>query len=123
MSDYSNGPEDSDDSWIPDEALNSLVAERTVHPDESEEQLTRRLFRENSSSAALGIIHIAVYGTNERTRLDASKYVVERVLGKVGDDAFDAEKSPLELMLEGVMRQAETFTQVAATTNSAEEEM
>lgn len=117
MSDYINGPEDSDDAidnWIPDEALKGLVTEREVHPEESEEMLTRRLFRENSANAALGIIHIAVHGTNERTRLDASKYVVERVLGKVGDDAFDAAKSPLESLMEGVLMQAEAYTTAAA---------
>ena len=130
MSDYNQGPEDErfkkdpteplvgriegEDSWVADEALASLVSERQVHPEETEEQLTRRLFRENSANAALGIIHIAVHGANERTRLDASKYVIERVLGKVGDDAFQAEKSPLESLMEGVLQQAEAFTTAAA---------
>lgn len=113
-SDNTPNADENDDSWIADEALASLVTEREVHPDETEEQMTRRLFRENAANAALAIIHTAVHGTNERTRLDASKYVVERVLGKVGDDAYDAEKSPLEALMEGVLKSAEEFTMVAA---------
>lgn len=122
-------PDDDDDrprssfdkDWVPDEALAALTSERSLSPDETEEQLTRRLFRENAANAALGIIHIAVHGTNERTRLDASKYVVERVLGKVGDDAYDAEKSPLEALMEGVLQQAEAFTTAAAAVPNTKE--
>lgn len=106
---YDRSIEGDDKSWVPDDALASLVSERAINPDESEEQLTRRLFKENSASAALQIIHVSHHGTNERTRLDASKYIVERVLGKIGDDKFEGEKNPLEALMEGVLEQAEAF--------------
>jgi len=82
--------EESDSSWVPDDALNALIAERTIHTEEDNEQIARRLLRENVGAAILGIVHTAIHGTNERTRLDAQKYITERVLGRVGDDAYGA---------------------------------
>ena len=84
--------------WVPDEALDALTAEREFHPAEDEKQLTRRLFRENSPVAAMGIINTAKHDPNSRVRLDAQKYIIERVLGKVGDDAT-GDKLPLETFL------------------------
>ena len=111
-----------DENWVPDAALKGLITEREVHPEESEEQLTRRLFRENSAAAALGIIHVSKHGQNERTRLDASKYIVERVLGKVGDDAYEGEKSPLELLMAGVLQSAESFANNPSNASTKTEE-
>lgn len=88
--------------WIPDEALNALVQERAVHPEESPEQMARRLILENLGQVTLGVIHTALWGSNERTRLDAQKYLMERALGRVGDDAFGDVQSPIEKFLTGV---------------------
>jgi hypothetical protein len=41
----------------------------------------RRLFEENSARAALQIIRLSEGASGERVRLDASKYIIERVLG------------------------------------------
>lgn len=84
------GDDDNDlpDTWKSDAALNALISERTLSPDESDEAMARRLLSENVAAAVLGITHIAQHGGNERLRLDAQKYIVERVLGKVGDDAY-----------------------------------
>ena len=88
--------------WVPDDALQSLVTERELHEGETEEQMARRLLIENVGAATLSIINVALHGSTERTRLDASKYVVERVLGRVGDDAFGGTRSPAELLIEEV---------------------
>ena len=88
--------------WVPDEAMKALVAERDVHPDETPEQTARRLLIENLGPVTLGLIHTALHGSTERTRLDAQKYVMERVLGRVGDDAYGAVDSPIESFLRGV---------------------
>lgn len=105
--DDSNDSSEFDDGaeevpWVPEAALESLVAEKTVHPEEDHEATARRLFRENVGQVTLGILHTAVHGSNERVRLDAQKYVVERVLGKVGDDAFDGDRSPVASFIEDV---------------------
>jgi hypothetical protein len=66
---------------------------------ETPRQTLRRLFEENSARAALQIINLSNSASGERVRLDASKYIVERVLGpmttlKPGDT--DAEPGSLE---------------------------
>ena len=79
---------DLPDTWKNDDAVAALVHERTMSPDESNEAMARRLLQENVTVAVLGLVHTAQHGASERLRLDAQKYIVERVLGKVGDDAY-----------------------------------
>lgn len=79
------------DTWTSSAAAEALVHERSVRPDETHEAMGRRLLAENVGVAVMGIIHTAEHGSNERLRLDAQKYIVERVLGKVGDDAFEVD--------------------------------
>lgn len=52
-------------------------------PSSTEVEAARSLFREGLVPATQAIIHLAAYSNNDRTRLDAAKYVVERNLGKV----------------------------------------
>jgi hypothetical protein len=46
----------------------------------------------------MSLIHLATHGTNENTRLNAGKYVVDRVLGRIGDEVTGSA-SPLEKLL------------------------
>lgn len=89
-------------AWVPDDALAALVTERDLHAGETEEQMARRLMIENVGAAVMSIVNVAMHGSTERSRLDASKYIVERVLGRVGDDAFGGTRSPAELLVESV---------------------
>lgn len=98
------------DTWVPDEAIAGLVMERRVLGDESQESQARRIFSETAAAAAASICHMAVHGTNERLRLDAAKYVVERVLGKAGDDPF--VKNPVDELINSVTK----YVEDAATT-------
>lgn len=43
----------------------------------------QQVFLRNASPAAQQIVDIALTGQSERLRLDASKYVVDRVLGRI----------------------------------------
>lgn len=90
------------DEWVPEDAIEALSMERAASPSESLENLTARLFRENAPAAAMSIVHTALHGANERTRLDASKYVVERLLGKVGESNPVGAVNPLEAFLNGI---------------------
>lgn len=92
--------------WIPEDALVSAQMEKTVHPNETEEDQTRRLFRENAAVAAQSIIHLSVHSPNERTRLAAASYVVNRVLGMPGDDSFGQNGSPLEKLFKDLEKMA-----------------
>jgi len=90
-------------TWNADDALDFLVMERAVNPSESVEEMSRRLFHENLPTAVASIVHVAIHSPNEKTRLEASKYVVERVLGKIGTETLDEGKSPWEELLANVV--------------------
>jgi hypothetical protein len=81
--------------WCSDEAIAALNMERDMHPDETEEELTKRIFRENAAAAASRIVKVALTSPSERSALEASKYIVERTLGPVGQagDAVDPLKA------------------------------
>lgn len=99
-----------DPNWLPENAASSLAMERAVHPEENEEQTARRLLRESAPNATMAILHLAMHGTNERTRLDASKYILERVLGKVGDDVYDGDLSPITSFIKEVTQYVDTHS-------------
>lgn len=86
----------------------ALRMERVTHSDESEEALTQRLFKENGARVAMGLVNIALKSPNERIRLDASKYVVDRVLGPLGKETYRAE-SPLEKLVAQMQQDTEDF--------------
>jgi hypothetical protein len=97
-----------DPDWLPDEAVEALNSERTIlHTSETNAQTARRIFQENAPGAAASIAHIALYGSNERLRLDAAKYISDRVLGRVGDDLGQGEDSPLDAMIRSMQTAAE----------------
>lgn len=81
--------------WDSDEADQAVKMEKSLNPTETSAQLTQRLFEENSPQAAMTLIHLSQHATNENTRMNAAKYVTERVLGKVGDGVIE-EETPLE---------------------------
>lgn len=72
---------------------------------------TRHKFDEAAPAAAQQIINIALWGLDERRKLDAAKYIVDRVLGRIGEEKMaDGKENPLEAMLGDVVRQAENLT-------------
>jgi hypothetical protein len=74
---------------------------------ETEEQIARRIFRTALPQAAKEIVDIAVGSTNDRTRLQAAQYIVERNLGKVGDDPAHASDDLLRGIVEDFTREIE----------------
>jgi len=87
------------EGFVNQEAMDiALGMERATHPDETTEELTHRLFKENSPSVAMQIVHIALRGTSERLKLDAGKYVIDRVMGPVGKETHRAD-SPLDALV------------------------
>ena len=65
----------------PEELLQEIV----FGPSASEVDAARKIFREGLVPATQSIVHLAAFSKNDRIRLDASKYVVERNLGKVAE--------------------------------------
>lgn len=84
----------------------ALTMEQATHPDETNEELTHRLFRENSPRVAMSLVHIALNGTSERLKLDAGKYIIDRVMGPVGKETHRAD-SPLDAMVRQMQMDAE----------------
>jgi hypothetical protein len=89
-----------DKPWVTDEAIDAMVMERTVSPSESEEALSKRIMRESLPVLTTNLIHLAVHSGSETTRLRASTYLLDRVLGKPGQDAAGAVSDPLTELLE-----------------------
>lgn len=85
--------------WDSDEAINALKMERTVNPSETEEELARRIIRENLPAAASAIAHLAIHSPSEKTRLEAARYIVDRNLGKIGDERTFGDKDPWDELL------------------------
>jgi hypothetical protein len=84
----------------------ALALEKAHGGDESEEALTFRLFRENAPRVAMSVINVALKGSSERLRLDAGKYVLDRVLGKIGDERVRPD-SPLDALVRQMQIDAE----------------
>jgi len=94
--------------WDVDQALADAVSERTLLSTSYEEQ-TRRHLDQAAPAAAMSIINIALYSHDERRKLDASKYVVDRLLGRIGEEKADGKGSPLESLLADVVQTAEAL--------------
>lgn len=69
------------ESEAADFAVIAAATDQIAHSAKSAEMV----FRANARRAAEEIVSLALGAANERVRLDASKYVVERVMGKVPD--------------------------------------
>jgi hypothetical protein len=95
------------DGFVNEEAIaGALAMERQTHPDETHEMLTFRLFKENAAQVAMQMVNIALRGSSERLRLDAGKYVIDRVLGPMGKETHRAD-SPLDQMVRQMQADAE----------------
>jgi len=85
-----------------DAELEAMKLEVSLYPDETEEQTARRVFREALPNAAKAIAEISMNSTNDRTRLAASQYIVERNLGKVGDDPAHVSDNALSRLVNDI---------------------
>ena len=74
-----NEDNNSPSLWDSDQAFDDLKQDRTVYPDETPEQMVRRMMEENAPMAAQRIFHIAMNSHNDNTSLSASKFIVEMV--------------------------------------------
>lgn len=77
----------------------ALVADPVPLDGESTGQIAERMFAEHAVAAAASICQIAMYGQSERIRLDAAKYVTERVLGRVQDNPPKIDNDPYEKLM------------------------
>src|SRR5580765_602566 len=78
---FGDSPESDSPTTPPEELLQEIV----FGPSASEVEAARKIFREGLVPATQSIAHLATFSKNDRIRLEASKYVVERNLGKVAE--------------------------------------
>lgn len=97
-----NTIDDASDGWVPEEALANMVEDRSINPLQSEEGATKSVFKKNAHIVAQSIVNMAIYSKSERTRLDAGKYVIDRVLGRVGDPILVDDDSPISRFINDV---------------------
>ncbi len=91
-----------------EDALKSLLEEADIIGSPVEpappEVLARQIFRDNLPLAAASIVHLSQFGNNERIRLQASQYVVDRVLGKSEAVAGVGEVDPWKVLIADALR-------------------
>lgn len=92
------------EQWVPDAAIQSMIMEKQIHTGETNSKTAQRLIDENSPVVAMSIIHLAIHSRSERTRLDAGRYVIDRVLGRVGEAKEEDEDTPATLFAKSVMQ-------------------
>jgi hypothetical protein len=101
------------ESFKEDLARDGLAVQGGVAlPDDEESaravELAKMHLIEQAPYAAAQIAQLAQHASNERVRLDASKYIVERVLGPSGQPT-QGVKSPLQMVMSGFIKDAENF--------------
>jgi hypothetical protein len=101
--------------WVSEDAMESLILERTINPSESAEDLSRRLIRENLPVVTQSMIHLAIHSASETTRLRAGQYLVDRMLGKPGDDLKSQGEDPLGDLLSELTKAAEQHANSSST--------
>ena len=79
--DTDTDPSTNEDSFVTDDELEALSDEVKVLHGGDLKVASQKLLEEKTLSAVQSIAKLAVHGTAERVRLDASKYLVDRVLG------------------------------------------
>ena len=81
---------------VTEEELEALKTEIHVLNDGNHKAFGQELLDQNVPKAVLQLVKLAQHATAERVRLDASKYIVERVLGPLTklDPTKDLENDP-----------------------------
>ena len=92
--------EHTDKIDVTDEDIRAIKQEADAY-NETSEQMANRLFKENLPHAVIAISKLAMFASNEKIRLDASRYIVERNLGRL-QDGNNLALEPLEKFLSDV---------------------
>jgi hypothetical protein len=110
-----------DNSWIPQvpgytnypsgkSGASAAQLEADMHPGETSLQRAKRMFSEAADLAAGSIIDIALHDPNSRLRLDAAKYITDRVMGPTSQvNPVDAEDNPLDKLMRSYTENVESF--------------
>jgi len=85
-------------TFVTDEDLEALKQERNAFALTNEAQ-GDRLLLEQLPLAILSLGHLAQGATQERVRLSAAQYIIDRNLGKITEQGSAKSKDPLEMLI------------------------
>lgn len=88
--------------WDPADAIEQLKNETILVDDGDERQTAERIFKQGAPIAAMSVVHLAQHATSEHTRLQAAKYVTDRVLGGIISSDGASDKDPFADFLKKV---------------------
>jgi hypothetical protein len=106
------------EEWNSDQTLENLKMERSVRPEETNEQMTRRLLEEAAPAAAQSIIHLALHSPNDNTRLNAAKYVTDSLL----ESDSSGGKAKWEELIGTAVSEVEVYANQGAPSDGDESE-
>jgi hypothetical protein len=92
--------------WNPEAQLEDLMLESQFDAGDAA-ATTARLLREHALVAAESIAHLSAHAHNERVRLQAAQYIVERVLDSALDHDIVMQRAQIKLIgqaMQGVVR-------------------
>lgn len=97
-------------NWDADAALVDLAEESRLLDGDDIASTARRVLDEGTPACAAQLVHLALYGTTEKIRLDASSRVLDRSLGpaNMAYQARHHQDDPLLSMLKLFTDEAET---------------
>jgi hypothetical protein len=76
-------------TWNPEDAIEQLVLESAALEVGNPVDTAQNILKDNAGRAALAVVHMAVHSRDERIRLKAAQYVLDKVIAKNGvDDPF-----------------------------------
>jgi hypothetical protein len=97
-----------DDDFISEGEIEAHKLERAVFGEETIAQQAERLIQEGSVAAARTLVHLATNASvNDRVRLTASTYIIDRVCGRIGDAARNDSDAPWIGVFAAVTREIE----------------
>lgn len=99
--------QDDDRDWISDEDIEAVNLERSVRPDLSPGELASEILTEAAPQAALAIVKMVHDKTvNERVRLSAAQYVIDRA---TKSSEGNEKNAPWAHVFAAVARDAELY--------------
>jgi hypothetical protein len=84
-------------NWDPDSMLDEIMLESQYDQHDAAASVARRL-REHGMIAAESMAHLATHAGNEKVRMDASKYIIEKVLTGGFDHDRRLEEAQKQIM-------------------------
>lgn len=89
------------EDWDADTELQWLVAERTLSPEDTPWEVAKRDLYGYLPASVRSLAHLALYASDEKTRLNAAKLHIETV-AKIEEMEHRGKGGPLDELLKGV---------------------